>query len=598
MQIALSLNFKSFLLILVCVMANSMIYGQTQKFKIHILNNQSANLLNSYEEIETVKDSFQFVDLLQSDIVDLWSRGYALAAIDTIYAIDSTVIADVFIGESYVFGQVKIDPNDLAIIQAAGLKSVRWKDKVLSLDLIDSYAETLLTYLENNGYPFASIRLDSTSISGSTINSKLAVDRNRYVPFDSLSIIGDVDLRQGFITQYLDISKDAPYSREKINNIQKRIGDLTFVELDSTPIIKFANNVAQVQLYVKPKKASRFDFLIGVLPSNANGERRVSVIGEFTGEMYNKLGQGEYIFANVQSRPETRVLDVRFKYPYLLNLPLGVDMKGSIFFNEVFRETVLDAGILYQFDGGASLKASWNNKTSRIIDVDTSAILLSKRLPNQLDIAYNAGGLEYAIQKLDYRFNPTRGWRLRLGATLGVKRIIRNSTIEELSRPELDFNLAYDTLQTNTLQTEVHLSGAYFIPAFNIATVKLGMEGGLQYNEERIFDNEFFRIGGNALLRGFDELSVLTSAYLVSTAEFRLLLDRNSYLSFPFIDYGLTRISIDDEERWDTAVSFGMGINFSTPAGIFNVSFAAGRRLDNPLDFGNTKIHFGYVSLF
>ena len=120
----------------------------------------------------------------------------------------------------------------------------------------------------------------------------------------------------------------------------------------------------------------------------------------------------------------------------------------------------------------------------------------------------------------------------------------------------------------------------------------------MQYNAKQLFDNELHRIGGNRLLRGFDEQSILTDKYLVSTAEFRLLLDRNSYISFPFIDYGITHVKDGEEQIWDSAISFGMGINFATPAGIFNVSFAAGKRLGNPLDFGNTKLHFGYVSLF
>ena len=219
-------------------------------------------------------------------------------------------------------------------------------------------------------------------------------------------------------------------------------------------------------------------------------------------------------------------------------------------------------------------------------------------MPNQLDITYNGGGLEYIYRNLNYRFNPSKGWEIALNGTIGLKKIIRNNRIEELSRPSLDFNTAYDTLKLNTLQTEAKLSAAFYFPTFKIATFKLGFEGGYQYNQETIFENELYRIGGNSLLRGFDELSVLTSAYIVSTAEFRLLLDRNSYLSFPFIDYGLTKIMMDEDVFWDTVLSVGMGINFSTPAGIFNVSFAAGRRLSNPIDFGNTKIHFGYVSLF
>ena len=567
-------------------------------YSLEIIDNSPVTLLKSYDKVKQLTDSTAFIGLVQSDIIDLWSKGYLLASLDTIVTKDSSIVAKVYIGEQYKFGEIQISDENLAMVEAAGLKNVRWKDKRLSIDMIDQYAETLLTYLENNGYPFSKVHLDSTSINSGVLNSRMRVSKNKFVPFDSLKLLGKVNIRSGYMNRYLNIKINDPYSRSKINTIEKRIGDLTFVELDSTPIIKFANNFAQVQLYLKPKKASRFDFLIGVLPSSENGERKFSIIGEFTGEMYNKLGHGEYIFANVQSRPETKVLDVRFKYPYLFNFPLGIDLKGGIFFNEKFRETIWDAGILYQFDGGSSLKASWNNKSSRLIDIDTINILASKKLPSQLDITYNGGGLEYTYRNLDYRFNPTKGWELRLNGTVGLKKIIRNNRIEALSNSEVDFNIAYDTLKLSTLQTEAKLSAAFYLPAFKVGAFKLGIEGGLQFNEERIYDNELYRIGGNSLLRGFDEQSILTDMYLVNTAEFRLLLDRNSYLSFPFIDFGLTQITIDDEKVWDTALSVGMGINFSTPAGIFNVSFAAGRRLGNPIDFGNTKIHFGYVSLF
>ncbi|MDF1697706.1 MAG: BamA/TamA family outer membrane protein [Saprospiraceae bacterium] len=554
--------------------------------------------LPSFEKIVASKDSLEFASLIQADIIQLWSEGYLLAHLDSIFLADRILIANVFVGSRYTFGEVSVSEENLSIVSAAGLKNVRWNDKLVSLEMVGQYAETVLTYLENNGYPFARIHLDSTSIVNGIVNTYMYMSKNRYVPFDTLNLIGKVDIRQGYMERYLNIKATDPYSRKKVKDIAKRINNLTFVELDTTPLIKFANGVAQVQLYLKSKRASRFDFLIGVLPSADNGTRKFSIIGEFTGEMYNKLGQGEYIFANVQTRPETRVLEVRFNYPYLFDLPLGIDFKGGIFFNEVFRETIWDGGILYQFDGGASIKASWNNKSSRLIDIDTAAILTTGRLPNQLDITYNGGGLEYNYQNVDYRFNPSKGWELNLAGTVGIKKIIKNNRIQELSRTDLDFNLAYDSLKLNTLQTEATLSAAVYIPAFRIATFKLGFEGGIQYNEEKIFENELYRIGGNSLLRGFDELSVLTSSYLISTVEFRLLLDRNSYLSFPFIDVGLTKVSIDEEEVWDNTISLGMGINFSTPAGIFNVSFAAGRRLNNPIDLGNTKIHFGYVSLF
>jgi hemolysin activation/secretion protein len=55
---------------------------------------------------------------------------------------------------------------------------------------------------------------------------------------------------------------------------------------------------------------------------------------------------------------------------------------------------------------------------------------------------------------------------------------------------------------------------------------------------------------------------------------------------------------VDSQPIWDTAIGLGLGLNFATKAGIFNVSFAAGSRLNNPIDFNNTKVHFGFISLF
>ena len=553
---------------------------------------------DNFETSNDAKDSLSFLSSVQLDISELWSFGYLTATLDKVLVDEKVISAQVYIGEQYVFGDIKVTSEQQGIVSAAGLKNVRWQDKMISKARIKEYTESLLTYLENNGYPFAKVSLDSTFIENGMLSGKLKLDRKKFVPFDSLNINGNVDIKQGFLNRYLDIKAKEPYSRVKINNINRRINDLTYLELDSMPVIKFANDYAQVQLYLKRKKASRFDFLIGVLPSSVGGETKFNISGEFTAEMYNRLGHGEYIYANFQRINPTQQLELRFKYPYLFKLPIGVDVKGGIYFNKEFRETIFDAGILYQFDGNATLKASWNNKSSRLIELDTASIIASKMLPNKLDITYNGGGVEFAASDLDYRFNPSSGWGIKFGGTVGSKKVIRNNAIEALSTETIDFGIAYDSLKLNTFQTEVNLSTALYIPLFKVATLKLGVEGGLQYNEERLFDNELNRIGGNKLLRGFDEQSILTDKYLVSTLEFRLLLDRNSYLSFPFVDYGLTHIKDGEEQIWDSAISFGMGINFATPAGIFNVSFAAGKRLGNPLDFGNTKLHFGYVSLF
>jgi len=217
------------------------------------------------------------------------------------------------------------------------------------------------------------------------------------------------------------------------------------------------------------------------------------------------------------------------------------------------------------------------------------------RLPTNLDVQTQGGKLGFNYQNLDYRWNPSSGVDLKVSTSIGQKSIIKNETILELN-PELE--AAYDTLKLKTLQVQSHIEAAYFVPLASVITLKTSLRGGLLINEKEVFENEYFRLGGNKLLRGFDEQSVLAQGYGLFTTEVRLLLNRNSYLTLPFIDFGYTQVSDGDELIWDQVLGVGLGINFSTPAGLFNVSFASGSRLQNSLDFSNPKVHFGYVSLF
>ncbi|MBK8517401.1 MAG: BamA/TamA family outer membrane protein [Saprospiraceae bacterium] len=145
---------------------------------------------------------------------------------------------------------------------------------------------------------------------------------------------------------------------------------------------------------------------------------------------------------------------------------------------------------------------------------------------------------------------------------------------------------------------EMDFIGSYYIPVKNWAALKAGLSGAMRYNQQVLRPNELMRIGGNKILRGFDEESIFTDKYLFGTLEFRILFDQNSYLTLPFFDFGVTHIIIDGVEKNDPVLGVGMGLNFSTPAGIFNLSFGAGRNQGKPIDYGKMKIHFGYVNLF
>jgi hemolysin activation/secretion protein len=211
----------------------------------------------------------------------------------------------------------------------------------------------------------------------------------------------------------------------------------------------------------------------------------------------------------------------------------------------------------------------------------------------------NGGGLEFWYNNLDYLFNPRKGITVKSNVSLGQRKVIKNQEILALKSEKFDFANAYDTINLRNIQFGVDIDLAYYLPVSNWAVNKFSLTSGLKYNNDRVVENELYRLGGNRLMRGFDELTLLTNFYAVTTSEFRLILDQNSFLSLPFIDFGfLQSDSRQLKPKGVLVMGIGLGMNFSTKAGIFNISFASGNYDLNGFDFANTKIHFGYVNLF
>lgn len=547
-----------------------------------------------------VIDSVRVIEYTDS-LVNAWkSDGYLNAEVDTIAVGLNTTKVTLYKGYRYEELQLVLDPITSNLLQEAGMANVRWIGDIYSHQRVREAMDKILVYLENNGYPFATVKLDSVKINKGSITTRLVVEKKNLVLMDTLAITGDANLSDMFIRRYLDIKAGDPYSLEKILDTKRKIKNLPYCQLKSDPIISFVNRKAVLRLELVKQQASTFDFIIGVLPSNINGQREFIITGEFKGDLYNELGYGERIFAKFERlKPETQELELKFNMPYLGSLPFGVDTDFGLYRGSTnFLELKSKLGLQYLFSGLDYIDASWYFNSSRLIEIDTASLIASKRLPSQLDVNYTGGGVGVSIEEVDYRFNPGKGWRGSLNSTVGIKSIVANNTIQSISEGLLDFSESYDTLELNSFQAELHAQIEYYKPLGTWATIKTSIQSAYKYNQEQLFDNELFRIGGNRLLRGFDEQSILADFYAVATTEFRIILDQNSFLSFPFIDYGRVHSLRDGERSWENTIGTGIGLNFATGAGIFNVSFAVGKRADTPIDFSAAKIHFGYVSLF
>ncbi len=542
---------------------------------------------------EEFTDSLGVLAAIEDIRLQLQQKSYLGVSVDSLVWQEKQATIWLYVGKLWRLNRIHpANPED-PIWEKVRIRWKNLRDKELSPEEIEWVRETALAAAENNGYPFARVYLDSLEVSGNQVEAALVIDKGPFLVWKDVLPLGDARIKASFLRPYLGIKAGEPYSREKFLRVSKRLRELPYLQLAEEPSILFSGREATLNLNLKKRRASRFDFLIGVLP-NSSQNGRLIITGDFEGEFMNPFGLGERLYAQFeQLRPQTQQLHLAANVPYLLELPLGVDVDFQLYKRDTtFLDLDVTLGIQWLFEGGDNLSTFWNLRSSSLLSLNTDRLNELQSLPDTLDYRTNSFGIAYTADQLDYRFNPRQGWRVHFRAGAGIKQVRRNSRILES-----DLAPQYDSIALRSVQFRLEGQGAYFIPVFRRSTLMLGFKGGGLISDNPIYANEQFRIGGTKVLRGFDEQQFFVTHYAVGTLEYRLLIDTNSYI-FTFFDGGWISSVTTQTDRRDTPLGFGAGLALDTKAGIFSLSLAYGKQENLPINFGAPKLHVGYVSRF
>lgn len=553
----------------------------------------TAEQLRVFDVKPFYKDSLSALNALQAAVAKLRKEAWLEASVDSFTYRSDTLKAWVYSGPRYEWVSLRNGGIPDEFLSKSGFREKLFKGKTFNFQELAKIEEQLLKTAENNGYPFAAVYLDSIFIAEGKVQACLMLDKGEAVFWDSLQVSGDVKISNTYLSNYLGIKKGEPYSRKTLLKSKDRLRDLPFLREKQNVQVTFTGQQADLRFFLEKKKASRFDFLLGLLPDNTRPERKLILTGTFNTELLNAFGRGERLMlAFERLRPQTQKLDLAFSYPYLLDLPFGVEASFHQFkLDSSYTDITGNIGVQYLLQGGNYLKTFWNSTASNLIEVDTASLAAGKA-PDQLDVTKTDFGLELLLQRLDYRYNPRKGFSILLRGSAGNRRIRRNQAILNISES------FYDTLPERSFRfvAEGHLQA--FLPLSQRSTLMSGLKGAWLISEDPIYRNEQYRIGGSRQLRGFDEESIFATAYAIFTLEYRLLTGQNSYF-YTFADGAWLKDSrAGQPTRYDRPLGFGAGMTFETSAGIFSLGLAFGKRKNAPADFQNPKVHFGYVSLF
>lgn len=534
----------------------------------------------------------------------LQSKGYVTSSLDTIRLDSASGRLVLYLGDRYQWAQLSTQYIDPSILDAIGWREKTFIDKPMDFSQVQDWQKRILGYMENNGYPFAKVYLDSLQMDNEKVWAQLKMEKGPPYKIDSIRVIGDAKISNEFLQRYLDLRNGSVFNREKLLRVSRRMRELTYIEEQYPPKLIWLNSGSILELYLKQKRSSQVNVLVGFLPNNNQLEsNKLLVTGEANLLLKNALGAGETIGLNWQQlQVKSPRLNIIYQHPYLFNTPVGLDFAFDMFRKDsTFLNINFQLGAQYVLDTRQSGKVFIQRFQTIVTNVNTNYILQNYKLPPDADVSTVNLGVDYDFNNTNYRRNPSSGNELRMIVSAGTKKVRNNNQVLELKdpgNPNFDFRSLYDSVKMSTYQFRVRGMAAKYLPIGprKRSTVKLAVNGGL-LQSANIFRNELFQIGGYKLLRGFDEESQYLSQFAIATAEYRILMNQNSFF-YVFSDGGWGRNhSLGDDVSY-TYLSGGAGLAFETKVGVFNLAWAIGKRNDIPFNLRQSKIHFGFVSFF
>jgi len=528
----------------------------------------------------------------------LQTRGYITASVDSAKIDSNGASVRLFLGLQYKWATINTVLGDEDILSAVRWPQASFRNLQMDWTALKNWQEQILIYLENNGYPFAKIILDSIDIEGNQVEALLRIERGNLYKLDSIHLQGNAKISREFLQQYLDLPNGSIFNKQKILNVSKRLKQIAYVEEEQPSTVSFQATGATLNLYLKAKKNSQVNVLVGFLPnSNPSEDKKLLVTGEANILLRNALGAGETIGLNWQQlQVKSPRLNILYDHPFLFKSPLGLNYTMDMFRKDsTFLNINMKLGANYIISGNQSTMFFIERRQSILNGVDTNFIKQQKSLPEEADVSSTNFGAAYSYNNTDYRFNPGKGNDLMTTISTGRKKIKKNNQVLELKDPSFDYESLYDSVKLNTYQFRFIGSAAHFFPVTKQTTFKTALNTGF-FLSENYFSNELFQIGGYKLLRGFTEESEYVSQYVIGTLEYRYLIGVNSNF-FVFVDGGWAKNPIQEISN-HSYIGTGLGMAFETKAGIFNLAWAIGKRDDSELNLRQSKVHFGFVNYF
>ena len=506
---------------------------------------------------------------------NLYGQGFLEARIDSIVFHKRVYVAFGYRGEKYHLASIKPDSLSAIWFQRAGVKFPKLNGKLLNPKSVGQGVLRLLGYLECNGYPFASVDINRTSVSNNYLDARVSVQPGPFIRLDTLYILGDAKISRQFVESHLGFQKYEIYNESAVAIYNRLIDELPFIKTIKPVEVEFIPGKARIYTYLSNRKASQFSGVLGFV-SDLNSSSSLKLTGDVNLRLSNVFRAGELNTIQWQSLEKgVQKLNVASTWDYFLGTNMGLSTQFALYRRDssyvninpkfeirfAFPKVMASMGVDYR-----STKATNYSAESSSTILYTAAIGTKRK---NLEVFTKRGFIGNASVGIGQR-----------EATIAEDLSSGRSTIGEFGA---DFIVMRPLFKEYIVIKA--LAKGYLLKNFAI------------HSSSTFFNSEQYRIGGYGSIRGFNQESIVTSAYALASIEAQFRVEQQIIL-YLFYDQGLVDLPNNQSFSHSNLIGVGAGIDISTKGGVLSLAYALGQGMGQDIQLKNSKLHIGLTTKF
>ena len=481
---------------------------------------------------------------------------------------DSIFIAKVNLNNKIKFIHIYIGINH-------ELKEIITSDKnkdTLSIPYTEteSFLNTTLQKLEQNGFAFAKLKLVNIKRKNSSLYAVLQFESGQQRQLNEIIVKFDESNKknsfpEGHLKQMNRKYKKSTFNQDVVRKIQNDFEKFGFVNQIKTPEILFTKDTTKVYVYLEKRKPNTFDGFIGI----ANNENdKLTLNGYLDLSLENTIKAGEQFSLYWKSDGnDQKTFKASIDLPYIFKSPMGLKAQIQIFKQDsIFQNTKTSIDLGYFIDYKTRIYLGYQaTESSDIQNTNNSTI-------SDYTNSFLTTNLEYT--KLDYK----------------------NTTFPKKTNIYIQMGLG--SRETTTIAETANTNKQTFININAMHNFYLNPKNCININYQNYFlksdtyiINELYRFGGIRSIRGFEENSFQANFMTALITEYRYIISQELYLH-TILDYGYYEDKTSDYQA--NLLGIGIGVGLRTKNGILKLNFSNGRNDNQKLKFNNTIVTLNY----